>query len=130
MSHVETLRAVYARWERADFTASLALFDEDVKLAIDPGIPDGGYYEGTEGVRKYTARFLDPWESLRIAAESFEAVGETVLVKVRQNGIGRGSGAPVKLTYFQLWTFRDGKVVRLDVIMSEERALEAAGLAG
>ncbi len=130
MSHVEMLRPVYARWERGDFTTSLQLFDEDVKLAIDPGIPDGGTYEGTEGVLKYTSLFLASWESLSIAAESFEAVGDTVVVKVRQNGIGRGSGAPVQLTYFQLWTFRDGKVARLDVIMSEERALEAAGLSG
>jgi len=127
--NVETLRAVYTRWERGDFTASLPLFDENLTLDVDPGIPDGGTYEGPEGVREYMSRFLDPWESVTIAGESFKEVGDTILVGVRQSGIGRGRGAPVQTRYFQLWTFRGGKVMRLDVIMSEERALEAAGLA-
>jgi ketosteroid isomerase-like protein len=126
--NVESLRAVYAKWEHGDFSASLPLFDEDLTLTIDPGIPDGGKYQGTDGVRDYMSRFLDPWESISIAGESFEAVGDTVLVKVRQTGIGRTSGVPVEHRYFQLWTFRGGKVIRLDVIMSETRALEAAGL--
>ena len=125
--NVETLRAVYARWERGDLAASLPLLDENITLAIDPGIPDGGHYEGMDGVRDYMSRFLDPWEWLTIAGESFEAVGDAVLVKVRQTGIGRGSGARVENQYFQLWTFKSGKVVRFEVIMSETRALEAVG---
>ena len=59
---------------------------------IDPDVPDGGHYEGMEGVRSYMSTFLDPWESLTIAAESFEEIGDTVLVKVRQTGTGRTSG--------------------------------------
>ena len=50
-----------------------------------------------------------------------------MLVAVRQDGIGQGSGVPVELHYFQLWTFSDGKAIRLEVIMSEERAREAFG---
>ena len=125
---VETLRAVYARWERGDLTASLPLFDENLTLAIDPDIPDGGTYEGPDGVREYMSRFLDAWESLTIAGESFKEVGDTVLVEVRQSGTGRGSGAPVETGYFQLWTFRGRKVIHLEVTLSEQRALEAAGL--
>lgn len=125
--NVKALRGVYAGWEHGDFAVSLPLLDENLTLTIDPDIPDGGAYEGTDGVRDYMSRFLEPWESLTIAAESFEAAGDTVLVKVRQAGIGRGSGAPVELEYFQLWTFRGAKVARLEVIMSEERAREALG---
>ena len=126
--NVEALRAVYGDWERGDFTASLPLFDENVTLAIDSGIPDGGIYVGPDGVLKYTSRFLAPWESLTIAAESFRDTGDTVLVKVKQNGIGRSSHVPVELRYFQLWTFGGGRVVRLEVIMNEQTALEAVGL--
>jgi ketosteroid isomerase-like protein len=125
--HVETLRAVYASWERGDFKASLPLFDENLTLAIDPDIPDGGTYVGPSGLRKYMARFLEPWEFLTIAGASFKEVGDTILVDVTQSGTGRGSGAPVEMRYFQLWTFRSGKVIRLEVIMSEERALAAVG---
>jgi hypothetical protein len=55
-------------------------------------------------------------------------VGDRILVGVRQSGIGRTSGAAVQTRYFQLWTFRRGPVVRLEVIMSEQRGLEAVGL--
>ena len=127
--NVEALRAVYARWERGDLGSSVPLFDERVTLDVDPGIPDGGSYEGLDGVRSYMAAFLESWDRLTIAAKSFEAIGDKVLVEVRQAGTGQGSGVPVKLEYSQLWTFSDGKVVRLDVIMSAERAREAAGLA-
>ena len=72
--------------------------------------------------------FLEPWDTLTIAAKSYEAIEDRVLVAVRQAGTGQGSGVPVELEYFQLWTFRDGKAVRFEVIMSEEKAREAAGL--
>ena len=105
----------------------MGLFDDNVALAVDPNIPDGGIYEGLDGVRRYMWSFLEPWDSLTIAAKSFEAAGDKVLVAVRQAGTGQGSGVPVELEYSQLWTFRDGRVVRLEIIMSEERA--RAGLA-
>jgi ketosteroid isomerase-like protein len=91
------------------------------------GIPDGGSYDGIDGVRRYMSAFLEPWDTLTIAAKSFESVGDKVLVNVRQAGTGQGSGVPVKLDYFQLWTFRDGKVVRLEILLGEEPA--RAGLA-
>ena len=130
MSNVEALRAVYAGYEQGDFRASLPLLHETLTLTVDPEIPDGGTYEGTDGVRAYMSRFLEPWESLTISAESYEDAGNRVLVKVHQAGIGRGSGVPVTLDYFQLWTFSGDKVVRLEVIMSEERAREALGQPG
>jgi ketosteroid isomerase-like protein len=126
--HLEVVRAVYDRWARGDFSASLPLFDRNVALVVRSGVPDAGTYLGADGVREYTMAFLDPWESLTIAGESFREAGDTILVAVRQNGIGRGSGAPAELRYFQLWTFRGGRIIRLEVIFSEEEALEAAGL--
>ena len=59
---------------------------------------------------------------------TFKDVGDTVLVEVKQTGIGQDSQVPVDHNYFQLWTFRGGKVIRLETIMREAEALEAAGL--
>jgi ketosteroid isomerase-like protein len=123
--NVDSLRAVYARWERGDLAASVALLDERVTLVVDPDIPDGGSYQGTEGVRGYMARFLEPWDSLAMAGESYREAGDSVLVKVRQTGTGKASGVPVELEYFHLWTFEEERVTRLEVIMDTERALSA-----
>jgi ketosteroid isomerase-like protein len=126
--NVETLRAVYARWAQGEFSAGLPLYGPDVVLVVDSDIPDGDTYLGHDGIRRYMLRFLDPWESLTIAAEWFRDAGDTVLVRVRQDGIGRSSGAPAVQRYFQIWTFRGGRVIRLEVILDEGRALKAVGL--
>jgi uncharacterized protein len=127
-AHVEVLREVYAGWASGDFSVSVPLLDRNVTLVIDAGIPDGGVYVGVEGVRTYMRRFLDSWQSLEIAAERFRQAGDSVLVDVAQRGVGAGSGASVETMYFQLWTFRGGRVIRLETIMDEGLALEAAGL--
>jgi hypothetical protein len=49
-------------------------------------------------------------------------VGDTLLVECAQRGIGRGSQAPADLVYFQLWSFRGDKVIRLEIVMDEARA--------
>ena len=126
--NMEVVTRIYTGWEQGDFAVGVSLFDRNVTLVIDPEIPDAGVYIGEEGVRTYMTRFLDAWDSLTIAAESFTDVGDTVLVKVQQTGIGSGSGAPVNASYFQLWTFRGGKVVRLETVQDEAEALEAVGL--
>ncbi|MDP9189204.1 MAG: nuclear transport factor 2 family protein [Actinomycetota bacterium] len=128
--NVETLTRIYDGWERGDFTVSATAFEQNAILVIDPEIPDAGVYAGQDGIRTYMTRFLEAWESLTIAAESVEEVGDSVLVEVKQTGIGLGSGVPVSFSYFHLWTFRGGMVIRLDSIMRETRALEAIGLSG
>jgi len=120
VQNVDVLRAIYARWAEGDFAADAPLFDEEVTMVVDPGIPDGGIYQGLAGIRSYMERFLEPWESLTIAAESFTEAGDKVLVRTVQSGIGQGSGDPVEMRYCQEWTFRDGRVIRLEVIMDEQ----------
>jgi ketosteroid isomerase-like protein len=126
----QALERIYSAWEQGDMTAAIAVFDNDIVLAIDPEIPDGGVYEGLGGVRNYTTHFLSAWETVTIAAESIQEAGDSYLVKVDQRGVGLDSGAEVGFSYFHVWTFRDGKVVRLESIRDEEKALRAAGLSG
>ena len=126
--NVETLRGIYAGWEKGDFTDGLSIFERNVTLVIDAATLDGGVFVGEEGVRRYMTRFLQAWKSLTVAAKAFRERGDTVLVEVEQTGIGQDSGVPVDTTYFQLWTFRGEKVIRLETILSEAEALEATGL--
>jgi ketosteroid isomerase-like protein len=59
-------------------------------------------------------QFLEPWVRLTIAEEELTDAGDTVIASVLQSGVGVGSGAPVEVRYVQIWTFRDGRVVRLE----------------
>ena len=59
--------------------------------------------------------------------ESTEA-GDYVVVDVRWHGRGRASSIEVDRRTIQVWTFRNGRVVRSETFMDRARALEAAGL--
>ena len=125
----DILDRIYGGWEQGDFSVGVEEFAPEATLVIDPEIPDAGEYAGLEGIRNYTTHFLSAWESLAIEPQAFTEVGDDmILVRVVQNGIGRGSGIEASLDYFHLWKFRDGKVLRLESVLREGRALEAAGL--
>lgn len=121
---IETLAGIYAGWERGDFTVGPAAFDPDAVLIMDPELPDAGTYAGLEGIREYTRRFLEAWQHLTIAAETYEQAGDKVLVQVRQTGVGADSGIPIGFRYFHLWTLREGVVTRLESVKEEARARE------
>jgi ketosteroid isomerase-like protein len=74
--------------------------------------------------------WLVPWEDWRCEAEEYITSGDYVVALTRYTGKGRESGFSVDTPGAHLWEFRDGKVVRLVVYSSRERALAAAGIAG
>ena len=125
----EIVDRVYDGWRRGDFSVGVEEFAPDATLLIDPEIPDAGEYEGVDGIRHYVRHFLSAWESLTIEPVSFSEAGDdALLVRVIQKGVGRGSGVAASLDYFHLWRFRGGRIVRLESILREDRALEAARL--
>jgi ketosteroid isomerase-like protein len=126
--NVEMVRRVYARWGKGDFRAGTELFDPWVVLVLRPEFPDAGAYLGPEEIGGYMRRFLEGWDHAVIEGEELIAAGDSVVVQVHQQAAGKGSGAPVDMRYFQIWTFRGGTVIRLESAREREDALEAAGL--
>jgi len=126
--NVEVVRDVYERWSQGDFRTSVDVFDPLVLLVLRPDFPDAGTYLGPERVAEYTRGFLEPWTRLTIEAEDIIEAGDSVVVAVRQHGVGGGSGAATEFRYFHLWSFRGPKVIRLENFRDRAEALEAAGL--
>ena len=127
--NVEAVRAVYARWSEGDFRTSLEVLDPLVLFVHPPPLPEPGTYLGVDQVREFMRGFLESWSHLTIEAEGMtDADGGTVVAAVRQSGVGSGSGAETDLRYSQVWSFRGGKVIRLENFREHAEALEAAGL--
>jgi ketosteroid isomerase-like protein len=122
------VRRIYDQWGRGNFSAGLELFGPDTLLVLRPGFPESGEYRGPEEIGGYMRGFLEPWDDAVIAAESFIANGDCVVVGVHQQATGKGSGAPVEFRYFQVWTFAGETVLRMESIRERSDALEAAGL--
>ena len=126
--NVETVRAVLERWGDGDFRVSVDLLDPHVVLVLGPRFADAGTYLGADAVAGYTRGLLEPWTRFTIEAEELVAAGDTVFAGVLQSGVGSTSGVPTEFRYFMLWSFRGGKVIRIECFRERAEALEAAGL--
>ena len=63
-----------------------------------------------------------------MSQENVEILRRQVIVRIHQTATGTQSGAPIEGDFWFLYTFRDRKVVRLEMYIREAQALEAAGL--
>ena len=123
---MEIVRSILADWARGDYS-SVDWADSQIEY-VQP-------LEriGTRGLDELEHRwrdFLSAWKQFATKPERFIDVGDDrVLVLVSFEGRGRASGAPTTgLSGGQLFTLREGKVVRLALYSTHAEALEAAGL--
>jgi ketosteroid isomerase-like protein len=132
MSHenVETVRAIYAEWEKGNFQAALPVLDREITFeTFMPDSDETVVLHGLERLEDFMRDWFGQWEAYRVTGDEFRAVGtDHVFVGGRQAATGRRSGAQVDSPGFTVWTFRAGKVVRLLAHYDRDSALEAAGL--
>jgi ketosteroid isomerase-like protein len=127
--NVEIVRQIYERWAGGDFRAGVELYDPHVLLVLRPEFPDAGAYRGPDEIRRYMREdFLADLEGAVVVGEEFLDAGDSVVVRINQQATGAGSGAPVAMRYYQVWTFRGRSVIRIESIREREEAFEAAGL--
>ena len=122
--HLETVRGIYDEWARGNFRAGVDLFDSQVVFVEGIG-PDGGVYLGVEAVTSFMRDFLGAWAQVTIVAQELIPAGDTVVVHAHQHATGSAEGVPGDIEYFQVWTFRGDRVIRLDNVPDRERALAA-----
>jgi ketosteroid isomerase-like protein len=125
--NVEVVREAHERfsktgqpiWEKID--ADTEVFDHD--------IPDGkNPYRGVNGMTEWLSDFGEAWDSYVMEVERLIDAGDRVVSLFRIRAVGAGSGVAVERGDGMVWTFRDGKLARLDYFNDQAQALEAAGL--
>jgi ketosteroid isomerase-like protein len=124
-SPLEKLHALYEEWAAGDMTRA-DIFDPEVQSGTFGVMPEGDTsIRGREELASQMFEWLRTWKRpLRITAEEFIESGDRVLVLIRWQGAGRGSGAEVEGAGAHLWTFRDGRAVRFDVYRDRDQARE------
>ena len=105
--------------------------DEALTYA-DPGIVWNPIEElptqGHDAVRASLARWKAEWDDYKVMPEEFVDGGDRVVVTVRLQGRGRGSGVDIDARFYDVYTLRDSKIVRMDQFTERSEALEAMGL--
>jgi ketosteroid isomerase-like protein len=122
-SQVEALRAVYVELARGNFAAMLPLLDPDVEwlwTSDQMGLTGDELYRGVEDVSRAMARWLRTWDSFAVDAEEFIESDDRIVVLVHMRARPRGSSADVESRQADIYTFRDGKIVRIENKPREE----------
>ncbi len=121
-----------ARWAfTSDPVRFFSLIDDEIELdarrnAEFPGAALTG--RGREVVERYCREFWGTWTEYSAQPQEFIDAGDHVVVEVHERGKGKGSGVPFERTHFQVWTLRDGRLIRWLLFADRAEALEAAGL--
>lgn len=128
--NVEMARRVYEEVS-AHLEAPQDLFDPDFELDATDTTPDLGVIRGFEASQEALRTYWETFEDFHIEiTDVIHADEDQVVTAVRDGGRMRGSDYEVSNRFFQVWTFRDGKIVRFSTHTDRNRALEAAGLPG
>ena len=129
-ANLDFIKSIYAAWETGDFsTADWA--DPEIDFEMVGGLTPG-IWNGVAEMTEVWAGMLRAWEGLRAVPEEFrELDGDRVLVYLRNEGRGKGSGIElhgISAKSANVFTVRGGKVTRLILYWDRARAIADLGL--
>jgi ketosteroid isomerase-like protein len=115
-------------WREDDPERALRGLEPDFEWVV-PRHPEGAVHRGPEATIRFFREWIESWEELQVDWQLHPAGPERVLAVLTMRGRGRESGVPVEMVAGQLWTFRDGVAVRMELYEDVEEGFRAAGLA-
>ena len=125
--NVELMRQAEEAILRRDRDAWFAIHDEDFEIVPVRDWPEGGV-RGRDAAWDFHMRIRDSFEWEAIEVERVDAGADKVLVHLRYDARGAGSGAEVELDQWYVATVRDGKIFCLEWFTDRAEALKAGGL--
>ena len=123
--NVEIVRRFYEGWNRRDLSGGLQDLhpDGEVDWSRSRG-PEQGVYRGVEAIERFAQQWLDLFDEVRIEPKEFIDTGEYVVVPNVVMARGR-DGIEVAARNTQVFTLRDGTIVRIRLYQERAEALEA-----
>jgi ketosteroid isomerase-like protein len=130
---VEVVRELVDSFQRGDLERPFELMHTDIEWDASriPGLMGAaGIHRGHEGVRTFWQEWLAAWRDLEFHIEDVRDAGDDVVLLISdQRQWGRLSGIATRFPpYAQVFTVRNGKVVRWRNFPDQHEALKAVGL--
>jgi SnoaL-like protein len=105
------------------------VLDPSVEIDLDRAAnkwPGGTEYHGLEGWFDFWIQWLEPWNEFEYTRPWSRAIGDAVVSEIRLDARGEASGLPVHWHFFQLWRFRNGRIVYLGIFDDMQTSIAAA----
>jgi ketosteroid isomerase-like protein len=92
-----------------------------------PGNPLESHW-GIDGAIAAMTDHLSPWEMYRNVPERYVGAGDKVVVLAHEEGRLSGERSEVEIEVGGVWTFRAGKIAKVEHFTSHQQALRMAGI--
>jgi ketosteroid isomerase-like protein len=129
---IERIRSGYAAFNDGDMQAFVENMSEDVEIRplLGDTIGGGDVFRGHEGAVRWREILTSTLHGFQAEVEEIIPAGDGVYVVFAHfSGTGTASGVEVTRGAANIFTMRDGIVLRRDSYEDREDALRAAGLA-
>ena len=125
-AHVEAVLQAIDAFNRADMDAMLALAGDDFEYDWSRSLaPNRGLYKGPEGFMEFINEQWNMFDDFRLEVHEYIPRGQHVVVTATVHGRGR-QGIPVSANSAHLYTFENGRLVRITLYQERDEALAAA----
>ena len=128
--NVETAKRANSALNQGDIEGLVEMFAADAVLQDLQNAPDQPVtVEGVQAIRETLSLWAAAFDELRVDVGEYIETPKAVVCSAHWRGQGKASGISIDAHQFDLYEFRDGKVVRAILgFRSRNDALEAAGL--
>jgi ketosteroid isomerase-like protein len=124
---VELMQRAWDAYNAGEVDAVIELLDPEVEVYSSPELANPGTFRGVDEFVRWMTRWNDAWGSFHFDAVETVPVGEHhVATRMRQTGVGRGSGLEVAMDAGWVAEVRDGRCVHLGLYPSFEVAIAVA----
>jgi ketosteroid isomerase-like protein len=128
--NADLIRPIYDEWSRGNWRPHFDVYAPDMEWGWSDEFPGlAGVYRDSENPNPRLQTWLSEWDHWRAEAEEYLEIDDYVVVLARYRGRGRGSGVEIHQEGAHVFRLRDGKVVRLEIFATRERALESVSAA-
>jgi ketosteroid isomerase-like protein len=122
--NVDLIRPIYEEWGRGAWRTRFDVYDPHMEWGWSGEFLGlAGVYEDPRDPNPRLRTWLSGWEYWRAEAEDFLEFGDYVVVLATYHGRGKGSGVEIRQEGAHVFKLRDGRVVRLEIFASREKAI-------
>jgi ketosteroid isomerase-like protein len=108
-----TVQAFLDASVRGDESAMRALLHADIEVVEADSLPYGGVHRGKDGFIALIRRVFTTWQDTQVSVQSVVTEGDQVVMLATMTGRGRETGTAFTMPIAEVWTLRDGKILRI-----------------
>src|SRR5919201_3359822 len=116
-ANVEIVRRILETWARGESPAAQGLLDEHVEWVNAPEAVEPGTRRGIHAFEAAAASVAESFENVRLEVDELIPSGDRVLMVGTLVVRGRESSAELRQPVGQLWTLRQGRALRVELLL-------------